>query len=277
MSRTIHALFSTVLTLLIGTATTQAANQPSIEILRSSDNTVLSAVLSGSSYEGSLDLTGFDIRLSPTDGPLVVRASEKETLNPSPDAAVVHAAALYKGMLILAGRFSPVASTYSSNMVGWNGEHWVSIGRFGTNGAVFAVTVFEHNLIVAGDFTTAGNDLVNHIAAWDGQYFSALANGLQGPVFSLTVHRHRLIAAGLNGLGRAYGTGQSGVIAWNGAKWSFDGLEIQGIVREVASSGDQLSVTGQFFGYPIGQPDTTLYFNGATWSPSTGTHAGMPR
>ncbi|MCB2230578.1 hypothetical protein KQH82_07670 [bacterium] len=278
MSRApIPSLVLTLFALLLFATAAPAANQPSIEILRSSDNTVSRSVLSGSSYEGSLDLTGFHLRLSPTEGPVIVRTSGYDSYSLAPDAAVVQAAALYQGVLIVAGRFSPVASTRSSNIVGWDGERWVSIGRFGTNGPVFALTVFEHNLIVAGDFATAGNDLVNHIAAWDGQYFSPLSQGLQGPVFSLAVHRHRLIAAGLNGLGRAYGTGQSGVIAWNGSKWLFDGMEIQGIVREVATSGDQLSVTGQFFGFPIGRPDTTLYFDGAAWSTSTGTHAVMPR
>lgn len=260
---------------LLAAGAAQAGRIPSAAALLNPDGSVSSPALIGSAYSGPVAIDEYAITLDPALGPVFHRAHSSVPMQAVTGSPRVLAAALFDNMLVLAGSFDPVAGTRSCNIVAWDGAQWVSLGRFGTNGTVFELSVFHDRLIVAGDFSSAGNDMIFHIASWDGEYFSPMSRGLEAPVFALAVHQNLLIAAGLNGLGSTYGMGCSGVIAWDGHRWSCHGYMIQGIVRDVESTGDRLAATGQFFGLPIGRPDTTLYFDGNRWGATSNTHAGI--
>lgn len=246
-----------------------------VSTMLSTQGTITSQTLNASTRTGTIDISAYDVRLDPTEGPIFVRSHTLSDMSAFVHSPRVLSAAVYDGMLVLAGRFDPVRGTYSRNIVGWNGNNWISIGHFGANGTIFELAVYNNRLVVAGDFSTVGNELISHIAYWDGRFFHPMAKGLDEPVFALTLFHDRLIAAGLNGLGSQYGLGCSGVIAWDGHRWTCEGLQIQGIVREIETTGDRLAATGQFFGHPIGRPDTTLYFDGHRWGATDMSHAGL--
>ena len=135
---------------------------------------------------------------------------EFETTKP----ARIRAAAIYDGRLILAGEFDPVAGTRSRNIVAWDGDSYVSIGRFGNNDAILDLAIYNGELIVAGEFTQAGNELIAYVAVWDGQYFSALGDGLDRAAAGLEVDEGRLYVAGDVQMGIRYGA--NNLVTWDG-------------------------------------------------------------
>jgi len=86
---------------------------------------------------------------------------------------IVKAFAVYRGDLILAGRFQIAGGQEIRNIARWDGSAYYPLGD-GLNERVDSLTVYNDWLIAGGNFDRAGNVVSPHVARWDGTAWSSM-------------------------------------------------------------------------------------------------------
>ena len=77
----------------------------------------------------------------------------------------INAMCMYKGDLVVAGRFDSIDNVPANGIARWNGSNWSSFGS-GTDGEVWCLDVFQGDLYAGGNFVTAGGISAPFIARW---------------------------------------------------------------------------------------------------------------
>ena len=154
-------------------------------------------------YTGNLDLTGWEVELSPWAGPIFsphnLNEGEWAALSSNGAgggsiAANVNVVAVMGGDLYVGGSFIDVNNngtilTAADRIVKWDGTNWsaVGVGSAGNgsiaNGQVLALAVIGTDLYVGGSFTNVTNSgttltAADRVAKWDGTNWSALGVGI---------------------------------------------------------------------------------------------------
>ena len=209
-------------------------------------------------FSGSLDLSGWNVRLDPERGPLFTSPS-----NPG-----------------LAGRETTVLP-----------GDWSALGGAGggpLNDAVTSIAVMGTDIYVGGSFQDADNlPAADYLAKWDGTNWSAVGSGTAGgpslgsPVLALAVYGTWLYAGGYFNYvndGGSYLTAASYVAKWDGSHWSALGSDggvqgsLGGLVTALAvDAGGNVYVGGNFTnvnngGTVLNAADYLAKWNGANWS-----------
>lgn len=184
----------------------------------------------------------------------------------------VRAMTVFRGELVVAGRFDRAGGQAIDQIASWNGTAFRALGTglqlsFG-DADVLALAVFNNELYAAGQFDRAGGIAVNGIARWDGTTWRAVGNGLRmnggsivGHARALEVHNGALFVGGE--FDRADALVVRNVAVWNGTAWAALGTGAQYPVYALAAYGTDLVAAGQF---QIGQNVEMLAaWNGTTW------------
>lgn len=239
---TIVATFSLFVASVAAQHSVESTSPLSITDFINADSSVNVDALLESGHVGKIDLDGNRFKME-ADGP---KLCSLESSPPSSCLAPVKCAAIYDGMVVFGGMFGKAGDSRSSNIVGYDGERWVSLGQFGVNRTVFALEVYDGHLVAAGEFDRAGNDVITHVAAWDGRYWSSLGNGLSNAVFDLVVYHGRLVAGGDIAMAAAHG-GNS-LVTWDGSRWLPLSPGQYGYVYTLTVTNDGLYAGGKFVG-----------------------------
>ena len=143
-----------------------------------------------SSYEGPLDMKGFESELDTTAGEPVFRPASPASPADHPDdiywdnsispslagiCGPVYAATIFNGQLVVGGWFRGAGKVLASNVASWDGTSWSPLGS-GADDRVYALTVYNGNLIAGGHFIKAGGITADYIASWDGASWSPLGD-----------------------------------------------------------------------------------------------------
>lgn len=282
-------LFAAVLAI---SASAQSSNPgiPIDRILRAGGRLDVDA-LRASSYQGSINAEGFNLRLDPKTGePYAVPSGATGGASDPDDVywedhgfgfqgtnGVVYGLVVYNGQLIVGGSFSHAGNTPANNVAAWNGSSWTSLGS-GINSSVFALAVYDGKLIAGGYFSTAGGLDAHGIAAWDGNSWLALGSGMGGTspgsyplVRSLTIFDGKLIAGG--DFITAGGVSASRIAVWDGSAWSALGSGIGGTNVQVSALTvyDGKLIVGGYFETAGGVTVNNIAaWDGSSWS-SLGT------
>jgi hypothetical protein len=144
-------------------------------------------------------------------------------------------------------------------LAGWTGLfRWrpgtITLENLGaSDGYLRTVTIDGPRIYVGGDFTKIGNIDANHIAVYDTvtKTWSALGTGVardtaqpRATVNAIAVSKGMVYAGGL--FNRAGAVDASNVAKWDGTAWSALGSGVNGVVRTLASDGDDLYLGGAF-------------------------------
>ena len=153
---------------------------------------------------------------------------------------------VWKGDLIVAGKFPSAGGQTVNHIARWDGEAWhpftTSGGQTGVSihvVGVAALTLWNGDLIAGGDFHAAGGQTVNYIARWDGSKWHPFTSGGQigvasnWGVWALTVWNGDLVAGG--DVFSAGGQFVNRIARWDGEAW------------HPFSSGGQVGVAGPSF------------------------------
>ena len=90
-----------------------------------------------------------------------------------PRSAQVNGFTLFRGDLILAGRFQAAGGSQANRVARWDGAAYYPLGN-GLNDESTAIVTYEDNVIVGGRFNAAGGQPINQLAQWDGANWSDL-------------------------------------------------------------------------------------------------------
>jgi hypothetical protein len=110
-------------------------------------------------FEGSLDLSGFEVDFDPVTG---------EPL------------------------FSPDGESRDPDDVYWSSEYNLS----DLSGTAYAVVGHDGGFVVGGAFVFANTSRVSHVAHWDGESWNPLGSGTNGTIFVLAYYDQYLVAGG---------------------------------------------------------------------------------
>jgi hypothetical protein len=178
-----------------------------------------------------------------------------------------NATAVYKGELIVGGRFTGAGGIAANHIARWNGTRWDSLGR-GLDGWVNALTVYNGELIAGGSFTSAGGLTVNNVARWDGAAWTDASGGTNSIVAALTVFDNKLIAGGY--FVDAEGLTLNHIGAWDGSGWAplAGGTGgTQGQVMALGVYGSRLIAAGFFTTAGGAGANHIAQWDGSAWSP----------
>jgi hypothetical protein len=149
----------------------------------------------------------------------------------------------YQQWLYIAGAFTAQSTPPVSNLARWNGTTWVSVPSPGFG--IKALVVYDDLLYAGGSVSDAGVPFLARISAWDGAtWTSVVAETSSSLVSSLVVHNGRLIAGGA--FSAIDGTPAANIAAFDGGSWQPLGSGLNGGVRDMTSTGDDLYVIGGF-------------------------------
>lgn len=183
----------------------------------------------------------------------------------------VNASVVYKGSLVVAGKFTAAGGVSASRIASWDGNSWSPLGS-GVNGEVKCLAVFNNYLVVGGSFTSAGGLDTKFIALWDGTQWLDNLGGMNHIVAALTVYNNQLIAGGY--FTQADNLTASCIASWTDATgWKTLGTGMGGSQAQVMSLtvwGTKL-IAGGFFTSSGGSTTNHIaQWDGSSWS-SLGT------
>lgn len=219
-----------------------------------------------STYQGPLDLSGFNVDFAPGSQEPILKATGADGLQVSPDDkywtsggkvrginGVVIALIEYDGQLIAGGRFSIANDTFANNVASWDGTHWSPMGS-GTaggirSGQINTFAIYNGQLIAGGLFNTISGQPASRVAAWDGSAWVSLGSSdwqnygyPGGSVVSLAVYNGNLYAGGNFD---AIGGNSIGYIAvWDGASWLDVGGGLDAPIEKMIVYDNKLIVGG---------------------------------
>ncbi|MBI5030659.1 MAG: hypothetical protein HZB51_09035 [Chloroflexi bacterium] len=202
-------------------------------------------------FNGSLDLSGWNVQLDPTRGPVFNPGSSQPAapsaagawsnlgsglaaLNGSVEAIVVCGTDIYIGGFFTDANDIPEADY----IVKWNGNTWSALGSNGAgNGAlnswVKVIAVSGSNVYVGGDFTDVNNNgtvltAADYIARWNGTNWSALgSNGASNGSLSYRVNAIAASGSNIYVGGQFQDVNNNGTVLtaadyvarWDGTRW----------------------------------------------------------
>ncbi len=260
---------------------------------------------------GSLNLSGWDIRLDPQRGPVFNAREERQDVSTQADIAEGHwgslsdtsaisggvqAIAISGTDVYVAGEFSNAGGVPEADSVAkWDGVKWSALGGDGAgNGSIkngaYAIAVNGSDVYVGGDFDSINNHgkLIHHgaVAKWDGKNWSALGNlnignyGLNGYIVrTIAVDGVDVYVGGKfddlysNGVIIADGVG---LIKWDGTHWmTMGGAATPNIVNAIAIDSGNIYVGGGFVNAGnIPEADKIARWDGGHWSALGSNGAG---
>lgn len=184
----------------------------------------------------------------------------------------VTALGVFKGDLIVSGKFFVVGSQLIYGITRWDGLNWHPMGAGLQSGLpvlayATAITSYDGALVCAGEFLTAGGIETRNIARWDGAQWSALGDGLSEgnapTVRCLAVYSGSLFAGGTF---TKSGTASAKRIAkWDGTTW----LDVGGADGPIETliEHDGLLVAGGAFSEAGTTPAANVAaFDGQSWT-----------
>jgi hypothetical protein len=101
---------------------------------------------------------------------------------------------VYKGELLVGGKFDEAGTEPASFVARWDGEAWHAMAD-GMNARVSALETVNQSLYLGGFFRLASDVPVNYVTRYNGR-FNSLGGGMQGPVMALAYHGGRVYAGG---------------------------------------------------------------------------------
>ena len=145
-----------------------------------------------------------------------------------PLAPSVNSFAVFRGDLILGGRFQSAGGQQANRIARWDGTAYTPLGS-GLNDEVNVVTVYDDRVIVGGRFNSAGGIPIAQIAQWDGSAWSTM--GFADEFDSYTwFHAFTIVTVAstwVTGWGGAVEGGFSGFRTegggWGGGGWVYEG------------------------------------------------------
>ena len=184
-------------------------------------------------------------------------------------AGFVTSAVVFRGHLVIGGRFDFAGETPVSNLARWGPSGWEPLGT-GVDGDVLCLLVHRDTLVVGGRFDRAGGLVVNRIARWDGTSWSAMASGLVDPsssaeVRDLATWRDTLVAAG--SFTRAGAAAVRGLASWDGVRWRELGAVSAGGASQLEVHDGKLHAGGTFVSVDGVECNRIAAWDGARWSP----------
>lgn len=176
---------------------------------------------------------------------------------------------MFRGDLIVGGRFSQAGGVPASNIARWDGNAWTALGA-GLDNDVLALHVFQDRLIVGGRFATAGSVSAIGVAQWDGTNWQPMGEGLTIPLWwppaettAFVDYGNALVAAG--GFQQSGNTSVHGVALWDGLHWNPLGEGLDGQGRTVAVWKDTLYVGGYFSSAGGVNAGSLAKWDGSAW------------
>jgi hypothetical protein len=140
--------------------------------------------------------------------------------------------------------------TYPANKLArWDGAAWSALGAGITAGTVYALAASGDD-VYAGFVTAVAGLSTGHVSKWhEGSWFDLGAQTGGGTsagayVYSLKVVGNELFAGGDFSI--AGGVPANSVAKWDGTAWSAIGAGMNGAVRVLALSGEDLHAVGEF-------------------------------
>jgi len=165
------------------------------------------------------------------------------------DGFVLALATSGNGDLYAGGRFVYAGDVYASNIARWSGSAWNALDS-GTNNAVLALASRDNRIYVGGDFTRVGSTDAPHIAFWDtdSQLWFPIGGGVGGhftPYVSSIAFRGRDMYVG-GYFSLAGSDSASNIVHWDGYSWSALGSGVDGTVRALIVTSDDIHASGSF-------------------------------
>ncbi len=150
-----------------------------------------------------------------------------------PDGAVL--ALCWDGAdLVAGGEFSSMDGVEARRVARWTGGSWSPLGDQsgpGLDGQVNAVASYGGDLIVGGNFTVSADPTISDLARWDGSQWHSLGD-VSGIVHALEVYDGMLVVGGTSLVINS--VNMNGKLpVWDGATWSYLGLNLYGTVRDL--------------------------------------------
>jgi len=248
--------------------------------------------LQTSGVSGSLDLTGWDVKLDPQRGP--VFSSTRGALTYTWKAVglgmeikdVVYAIAVSGTNVYVGGDFSSLTVCRDCKYIAkWDGSNWSALGG-GVDFWVRAISISGTDVYVGGLFTTAtqGDSSTcadcNKIAKWDGSAWSPLGKGTENTVTAIAISGSNVYAGG----NFTYTTQAdettcdncNKIAKWDGSDWSALGTGINdgndGGVWALATNGTDVYAGGNFISVAGCETPANCY-GIAKWNASSGWSA----
>lgn len=240
-------------------------------------------------FSGSFDLSGWDVRLHPSQG--VIFSPPQATvgqwsslggagtgLNSVVDDIEISGGVIYAGGLFLNAGNDPDADRIAK----FSGGVWSSLGGVGSglNGRVHDLTVVGGVVYAGGVFTDAGNDTdADHIAKFSGGAWSSLGgagSGLSDTVYHVEADGGTIYAGG-DFLDAGSDANADGIAKFSGGVWSsLGGVGLPDGVAEIQISGGVVYVGG-FFHDAGGDAnaDFIAKFSSGVWSALGGAGSGL--
>ena len=181
--------------------------------------------------------------------------------------AAVNTMQMYMNKLYVAGNFTDIAGSGSSNIGAWDGITWSGVAG-GVSGEIFALEVFDNQLYAGGDIWQVNGVSQYKIARWDGAQWLGFDNPPSGPVYSFLNSGGMLYVGGLF---TVYQNNASftGIAAWDGSVWHDVGGGVGGVtyptVRAIAEGTDGIYIGGTFSTVGSNAANNIARWDGAQW------------
>lgn len=189
--------------------------------------------------------------------------------------AGVNSLAIYGSDLYVAGSFTTAGGTTVTGIAKWDGSNWSAFAPGLSGSSVSSLLFFKDTLYAGGNFTTASSNTVNYVAQWTGSTWQAMSSGFNTNVSLLTVIDDALWALGsLTAANASLATTVNRIAKWDGSAW-LPAIQSGTFanVYDVAVSGSDVYVGGQFTTLDGMVVNNIAKWNGTTWAP-LGTGVG---
>lgn len=110
--------------------------------------------------------------------------------------STIHAMALYRGELYIAGYFTQADGNEGDHIMKWNGAQWEDVGG-GTDSWILCMKVYEDELYVGGVFEYAGGIHTGNLAKWTGSQWSAVTPSIISfAIYDIQFYNNQLYIGG---------------------------------------------------------------------------------
>ncbi|GMU82639.1 MAG: hypothetical protein AMXMBFR47_25100 [Planctomycetota bacterium] len=160
---------------------------------------------------------------------------------------VVNALAVYRGDLIVGGRFAlDEGWAHPQVLARWSGSEWESVGSEvdSSVASVTAMAVIGDELWVGGSFAAINGVSCGNIAAWNGTSWRTLAGGMNDAVAAISATPLGVVAGGA--FTQAGEANCSRVALWDGSAWRPMGAGVDQPVYAVCTYNDDILIGGRF-------------------------------
>ncbi|MBS0189459.1 MAG: hypothetical protein JSS51_15455 [Planctomycetes bacterium] len=182
----------------------------------------------------------------------------------------VHIATVFRGELVVGGRFETAPGVSARNIARWDGRSWMPLGT-GTDGAVSTLVEYDGSLIAGGTFRDAGGIAVSYFARWTGDHWERIqppggTTSSDDFVGDLLEFNGELIGAGKFHI--PGGSLVHSIARWDGTQWRPLGTGIEyanGAVSAITIFRGELVATGAFTQAGGTAANRIARWNGTQW------------